>query len=267
MSNPTILKVEGAEALERVAPLFQSCEETMVWTALEGNLGQIWICPSADGKPPKAAICKTLDFVFIAGDGEGAEASRLLQGFKALLNDAYAILTPQNESWKQTIQAIFPDAIPKQRYAIQKNGDNFDRAWLAELAKKLPPDVALHFIDGAFYDLAKAEGWSKDLCFGTKQDFLSHGLGVVAVQNGELVGGASSFIYYSKGIEIEVDTRKDKRRQGIAAACCAKLILACLEKGLYPSWDAANRESVQLALKLGYQEKGPYWVYETKEEA
>ena len=44
---------------------------------------------------------------------------------------------------------------------------------------------------------------------------------------------------------------------------CAALILSCLDDGLYPSWDAANMNSVHLAEKLGYQfshEYACYWL-------
>jgi predicted GNAT family acetyltransferase len=58
-----------------------------------------------------------------------------------------------------------------------------------------------------------------------------------------------------------VETHPDHRRRGIATACSAKLILECMERGLYPSWDAANRISVHLAEKLGYREKGAYRVW------
>ena len=50
-------------------------------------------------------------------------------------------------------------------------------------------------------------------------------------------------------IKKEIDTQEDHRRKGLAYACGAKLILECLEKGLYPSWDAQNKWSVALAEK------------------
>ena len=65
-----------------------------------------------------------------------------------------------------------------------------------------------------------------------------------------------------KGIEIEIDTREDHRRKGLAYACGAKLVLECLEKGLYPSWDAQNKWSVALAEKLGYHFSQEYVAYE-----
>lgn len=40
------------------------------------------------------------------------------------------------------------------------------------------------------------------------------------------------------------------------------LILNCLEEGLYPSWDAQNMSSVQLAEKLGYEFDHEYVAYE-----
>lgn len=39
------------------------------------------------------------------------------------------------------------------------------------------------------------------------------------------------------------------------------LRLDTLERGLYPSWDAANQESVALAEKLGYHLDHAYEVY------
>lgn len=87
---------------------------------------------------------------------------------------------------------------------------------------------------------------------------MARGLGVAALRDGELVGGASSYVCFSGGIEMQVETRKDMRRRGVALACCARLILTCLDRGLYPSWDAANLESVALALRLGYRLAGPY---------
>jgi len=69
---------------------------------------------------------------------------------------------------------------------------------------------------------------------------------------------------YNDGIEIQIDTREDHRRKGLAAACGAALILECLKRGIYPGWDAANMESVRLAEKLGYRLKGPYYTWAVK---
>jgi GNAT superfamily N-acetyltransferase len=106
--------------------------------------------------------------------------------------------------------------------------------------------------------------WSEDLCsqFKNYQEYSEKGLGVVALHNGDLVSGASSYTVYRDGIEIEIDTRVDYRRKGLAFACGAKLILECINRNLYPSWDAQNKWSVALAEKLGYHFDKEYEVYE-----
>jgi len=79
------------------------------------------------------------------------------------------------------------------------------------------------------------------------------GLGVVIMKAGEVVAGISSYSGYHGGIEIEVVTREDYRRKGLAYIGAAQLLLECDKRGLYANWDAANKMSVGLAEKLGYQ--------------
>ena len=67
---------------------------------------------------------------------------------------------------------------------------------------------------------------------------------------------------YRGGIEIEIGTREDYRRKGLASVCGAKLILECMDRNLYPSWDAQNKWSVSLAEKLGYHFERAYPAYE-----
>lgn len=47
----------------------------------------------------------------------------------------------------------------------------------------------------------------------------------------------------------------------LATVAAAALILDCLDNGKYPSWDAANLNSVKLAQKLGYVLEYPYDAY------
>ena len=78
------------------------------------------------------------------------------------------------------------------------------------------------------------------------------------------MSGASSYSGYQSGIEIQIDTKESYRRKGLAYICGAKLILECLERGWYPSWDAQNLCSVALAEKLGYHFDHAYPAYEIK---
>ena len=111
---------------------------------------------------------------------------------------------------------------------------------------------------------SRNSGWARDLVsqFKDYETYERLGLGVVVYKDQELVAGASSYSRYREGIEIEIDTREDHRRKGLAYGCGARLILECLKRGLYPSWDAQNLWSAALARKLGYHFSHAYTAYE-----
>ncbi len=253
-------------APDRAAPLFTGWEETMIWAVLEGRMGQMWVCAqeAETSVQPAAACCQNGDFLFFAGDAGSDQALQLVQGIRTLLDECFSIATPQNEQWSELITRVFGErAKAGERYAICKEPDRFDRAHLQRLAAALPGMIQLLPIDAALYQRIMESSWARDFCsqFGSAEVFAREGLGFVALEDGEIIGGASSYIRYNNGIEVQVETHPDHRRRGIATACSAKLILECMERGLYPSWDAANRISVHLAEKLGYREKGAYRVW------
>lgn len=88
--------------------------------------------------------------------------------------------------------------------------------------------------------------------------FRALGLGFAVLKDGQPVSGATSYSRYREGIEIEIDTHPDFLRRGLALACGARLILECLDRGLYPSWDAHTPASLALAERLGYTLCRPY---------
>ena len=81
------------------------------------------------------------------------------------------------------------------------------------------------------------------------------------MKEGEPIAGASSYSSYMQGIEITIRTREEYQRQGLACICAARLILECMQRELYPSWDAANTKSVALSEKLGYHFDKEYVAY------
>lgn len=235
--------------LERIAPLFDGWEETMIWSCLQGVMGR-----GTANCAGTAARIENRDFCFFAGEPDAA-----------LLRTARGpILVPRTEAWSRLIERVFGDrAVRETRYAILKQPDVFDREKLAAYIAALPDGYVLRMIDEELVPVLLGEAWSKDLCsaFDSPADCCRRGLGVVAVYDGIPVAGAGSYCVYRGGIEIEIDTREDHRRRGLAAACGARLILECLDRGLYPSWDAYDLRSVALAEKLGYHRGKPYPVY------
>lgn len=237
------------------APLFTGWEETLIYSCLQGLMGCVW---ADDPDHPSSALALLGDFGFVAGQPNSALAC-------LAADRPFLILTPQNEDWSQLIEETFGDRAHRRlRYAIKKEPGVFDREHLEKLAESLPPGYVLHRINRGLYKRCQKQDWSRDLTsqFPSYEDFRRLGLGIVVTKGRALVAGASSYARYLGGIEIEVDTREDHRRQGLASACCARLILECLSKKLYPSWDAQNTVSVALAEKLGYHFDREYPVYE-----
>ena len=87
-------------------------------------------------------------------------------------------------------------------------------------------------LEAAEFELCQKNAWAHDLISQYKDydTYEKLGLGVVVLKDGELLAGASSYSRYNEGIEIEIDTREDQRRKGLAYACGAKLILECLKE-------------------------------------
>jgi predicted GNAT family acetyltransferase len=174
-------------------------------------------------------------------------------------------MVPENKEWAELIKRVYEDdATQVIRYAIKKEPNIFDYNSLKKIVDDVSEEYKIKQITKDTFDSTRKNSWSRDLCsqFKDYDDYCEHGIGVVAIHNGEVVSGASSYTVYQGGIEIEIDTKEDYRRRGLALACGAKLILKCMDKNWYPSWDAQNKASVALAEKLGYHFDKEYIAYE-----
>ena len=231
--------------------LFAGMEDSMIRSCLQQVMGQVFV---TDPERPRCAMACLACFAFFAGEPDRELVLGKPTGF--------TILVPPDEAWAKLIVDCFPDAERYTRYAIKKD-TRFCRGRLEAMAAALPAGCSLRRIDAELYDKCLENPLFEDGVkhFGSKEAFLRLGRGFAAVKDGELVSIASSFTVYREGIEIEIDTLEEERRKGLASAVGAKLILSCLDDGLYPSWDAANMESVHLAEKLGYELSHMYHCY------
>lgn len=244
---------------ETIQQLFRDWDETLIWSCLQGIMGGIY-----SNREEDAAMAILGDFAFYAGKPD----EELLCFKPESCKQDFIIMVPQNDGWAELIEKCYGDNAKRvTRYAIKKEPDVFDRAKLEQAVSALPEGYELRMIEEPEYYMCRENRWANDLVSQYK-DYAAYkelGLGVVALRKGEVVAGASSYSVYNKGIEIEIDTREDHRRKGLAYACGAKLILECLERGIYPSWDAQNKWSVALAEKLGYHFSHEYAAYEVTE--
>ena len=236
----------------KVEKLFEGPVDSLVTSCLEGMMdSKIYVTDLDD---PRSAMAYLAEFAFFAG-----EPDRELASFKP---KGVVGMVPSSEAWAKLIEECQPDADKVTRYAIKK-GAKFDRANLQKLVDALPEGYEIKRIDADLYDKCLEIDDFEDAVghFASKEQYLELGRGFAAVKDGEPVSVASSYTVYREGIEIEIDTLEEERRKGLASAVCARLILSCLDDGLYPSWDAANMDSVHLAEKLGYEFSHEYPCY------
>lgn len=244
------------EDTSKVEALFEGWEETLIYSCLQKVMGKIFV---TDTENQVSAMAFAGCFAFPAGEPDR----------ELIINkpDGFVIMVPQDERWAELIEECFSDARKVTRYAIRKD-TVFDREKLAETASKLPEGYELKKIDSDIYDLCVQDPVTADFvsAFGSKEKYLELGRGMVILKDGKFVSGASSYTRYKEGIEIEVDTIVPERRKGLASIVCSALILSCLDEGLYPSWDAHDMNSVQLARKFGYEFDHEYTAYEVSSD-
>ena len=236
----------------KARPLFADWEDldTGAVACLDGVMGKILV---TDPEYPKSAMAVIGDFAFCTGEPD----LELLRGKP----DRWMIIVPQNGAWEKLIEENFP-AGKRIRYAIRKD-TKFDREKLEAMAEALPEGYSLRRIDSELYDAFLKDETFRDCVkvFETKERFLSLGRGYAVMKDGKIVSAASSYSRYLGGIDIEIGTLKGERNRGLATAAGARLILGCLSEGLYPAWDAANKMSVRLAEKFGYEFSHEYCCF------
>ncbi len=252
-----VYETGSTKTIERI---FDGWEESLIWSALQGVMGKIYV---TDKEKPLSAMIFLGDFCYFAG-----EPDKELAGYKPdWFSEDFVIMVPQNDGWAGIIEEVYGEKSKRvTRYAIKKEKDVFDRKSLWAIVDDLPSGYEVKLIDEDIYRQCGRESWARDLVarYKSYEDYKRLGLGAAVLKEGTIVSGASSYSSYQGGIEIEIDTREDCRRKGLASVCGARLVLECLNRGMYPSWDAQNLWSVGLAEKLGYHFSHEYDAYEIR---
>lgn len=235
--------------IELATELFRGCNATIIRACLEGTMGHLRV----DRTPvsPAAVAAVLGDFAYLAGSPCEDFLARLLH----TENPAPRIFIPCSKVAERLLEAHAGRELAHHtRYAMAADVDAFDRRRLHELACP-PGGVMILPINLELYDTCLEHDWSRDLVaqFPNFGQFDTLAMGFVAVADGTVVSGASTYARNADAIEIEVDTAPAARRHGLARACAAALILACLERDIDPHWDAHTQASRALAESLGYR--------------
>lgn len=258
-----VYKIHTTEQIQKAAPLFDGWQESLIWSCLQGVMGNLYVDSL---ERPTCAMILLGDFCYFAGTPDRRLLSQ--QPWKGRnTTPPDVIMVPQDDRWGRMIEDHYGTKARKvTRYAIKKEPGIFNTEKLHAAAAALPEGYTLAMIDERLFQHCKKAAWCQDWVrqYDDYALYQKHGLGAVVLKDGKPVSGASSYSGYLGGIEVEIITREDHRRKGLAYACGAKLILECLKRGWYPSWDAQNKWSVSLAEKLGYHFDHAYTAYEIR---
>lgn len=249
-----------------ITSLCENSREVLVRSALEGNMGNVWV---AELENPSYCLVHLGDFAYLVGIPPKAKESLELreQITESCMHD---FITPSDERWSMWLNEVFMGEYRLvTRYALKKDEHHFDRDQLLQYMKEIPEGVKIKKIDERLYQHVIKEDWSRDLCgnYESAKHFLEYGMGYVAVKDRQVISGCSSYGSSQGMMEIEIQTKPEYRRKGLALACSAAFILECMDKGIYANWDAATAHSVSVAEKLGYVFEREYSVYHLMIEA
>lgn len=237
----------------RVAALFAGMPgaQSMVQAALAGQGRVLADSPVR----PRCAVATAGDFLYCGGV-PGPSAKHLLRRAMGAHKDW---LIYAEGKWLEVLQSLVKVKMVR-RMAFIHDVQPRD-AHLRALLKAMPEDAAFQPIEGEWIARCREAEWSRDfVSLFTQEDYEARGLGVLLMVEGEAVAGASSYVSYPGGIEIQLETRGDKQGRGYATLAAAQLILLAHERGLIATWDAANPASGHIAEKLGYVPAGAYQV-------
>lgn len=230
-------------------------DDIMLLWFLEGNPScAAWV---DDIEQPEEAIVIAADFCYLLGDIKHPdELKEILE-----TNGRYKIINPCNDQWVTFLNTYFSEKLySSKRYSMKYEPDVFNKNYLQQFIDYVTPEYEIKSIDEEIYQKVLNMDWAADGCcfYRSYKDFKEKGLGYVVYKDEQLICIASSYNTYKNTIGVTIGTLEEYRRKGIASACAASLILECLQRGIYPAWEAANLASVALATKLGYHLEKEY---------
>ena len=240
------------EQLKIASKFFKETKFYMCKTALQGYMGEVYV---DDIENPKFSFAFVERFCFIDGDSNSELAENALANI-----DKYYKVIIANENWFEKIEKVYNNSITDYRNAIKKD-TIFDKEKLLNYINSLDSEYEIKNINKDLYvRIKETDSWVTNL--GMTVNYEEYGIGFCAInKKDEIVAIVTSDMVYDDGIEINIKVKETERKKGIATALSASIILECIKRNIYPSWDAANSNSLNLARKLGYEYDYEYKIY------
>lgn len=244
---------------EKAFEMLSGFKDSVIFSIFENITGKLYV---DDEKKPEIALGCYKDFCFLSGNPckvENLDAVLFSQCDNPVLiadNSLWADFLAKNTGFEKIT-----------RYKL-KACESFDTVKLKSFTEKIKsfPQLSMRIMNGEDYDSFNPVGWEHDMrgCYKNREDFCEKSFGVIISDGREIVCGATAYSYYSKGIEIQIETKENYRNKGLATIAAAQLLLECEKRGATPHWDAAHMQSAKMAMKLGFEIVCRYDAYQLK---
>lgn len=234
-------------------------KDSVIFSVFENITGKLYV---DDENNPEIALACYRDFCFLSGT-----PCKVLNLDDILFSQCdNPVLIADNSLWTDFLGEN-TEYKRISRYKL-KACEHFDTDKLKSFTAKIKdfPQLSMRIMNGKDYDSFNPDGWEHDMrgCYKSREDFCEKSFGVIISDCCEIICGATAYSYYSKGIEIQIETKKTYRNQGLATIAAAQLLLECEKRGAIPHWDAAHMQSARMAMKLGFEMVHEYAAYELK---
>lgn len=208
---------------------------------------------------PKILLLQYSYFNFLSGNPNNDHLEELLSYIPR-----HKIIILSSEEWVKALKKHFGFRfveIKNSRWKFSSN--DLKITHISKLAENTSTGFILEKINESNLGLFAGELIGAILgLFGSKELFLKKGFGYCLRDGSTIVCAAiTAHPPFKNAFEIQVNTDKEYRKKGLATIVCATLIKYSLENGFIPHWDADNKPSVNLALKLGYTNPVQYGYY------
>lgn len=235
---------------------FPNIEDTALYSALQGHLGQVLADDLAN---PRVVFARVGHYCFFGGDASLPAARAVVENI-----EPGCYMVSFEESWNALFLSVFPTGLALQhRFMLEKDMDALDEARLRAFHAHIPDGYRLVPIDLSIATLAFESDWSQEYIeqYRSPEDFVQRGFGYALVKGDEVACIATAFSFYDEGIDVGIATNPAHRQLGLATIAASRLVLFCKQTGRIANWDAANELSLRLARKLGYRLQGEYQIY------
>lgn len=249
-----MIKLEK-EKMNIIKHLFRKIRFNMATSAIQGYMGEVYVNKL---ESPDFAMIFLGRFCFIDGNPNNEDAESALKNI-----DNYYKIIIANDNWFNLIEKVYKNNYEIDlRYSMKKD-TNFDKERLVKLSKTLDNHYEIKPIEGKIYQkVLETDSFSTNISMS--ENYEKYGFGYCAIEKSsdKIVAVITTQAVYDNSREMNIKIEEEHRRKGIGTAISAIMILECLNRNIYPSWDAANLNSLRLSEKLGYELDSEYRIYE-----